>query len=345
MDIGSRKILARRRLLDEQLAKLKDRMTGRANSFYPFILNRSGEISERKLDAFISELAGAPVRAMDSCSFFLSRFDADAKYKKLCKCFLYCAVQGIADHNEEYAYPERTASLFSDIVRLAEHKNNTFFKSEEMLFQYEFEASMHEDGTFFSEYHEGGFFRYCDVLYSILTGKDITDIIPKELYSEMLGRHLDKKAKEQGYASAEEYADAYHDEDSGTEDEWNEYLESLDEAERAEVEKENEAYAELADEADERHRKGTAAFNERYLKTVISPEKFVKNYLTFRRLFFALPQYKRRYFFDDIVLMTDAFLYEHGLSPMMDDDAYAGFDDRTDRLSSAIDHRSDKRGE
>lgn len=348
MDSRSTQILARKEMLCDQLEKLKNRMTGRDNSFYPFITNKSGKISERKLNSFINELASKPMKAVGSNSFFLSCHEADAKYKKLCKCFLYCAVQGIADYNEDHAYAERTSSLFSDIVRIAEHKNNIFFKSEEMLFDYEFEASMYEEGSFFSEYHEGGFFRYCDALYKLLTGDDIVKIIPPELYSKMLSTFLENEALRNGFDSAEEYAeyiDSYKDEYENIEQDWNDHLETLDETERAEIEKESQAYADFIAGEHEKQRKGKAAFAENYLKTVVSPEKYIESYLTFRKLFFSMGYYKCRYFFADIVLMVDSFLYDCGLSPMMDDDICAEFDSRTDRLLSVMKHRQKERSE
>lgn len=346
MDSVSTQILARRDMLCEQLEKLKNRMTGRDNSFYPFITNKSGTISERKLNSFINELAVKPMKAAGSNSFFLNEWDAGPKYKKLCKCFLYCAVQGIADYNEDYAYAKRTSSLFSDIVSLAEHKKNLFYRNERMLFQYEFEDSMYEEATFFSEYHEGGFFRYCDALYKLLTGNDIAEIIPKELYSQIRDTFLEKDAQENGFNSAEEYAeylDSINYEYENFDEDGDEYLESLDETKRAEIEKEYKDYADFIAEEDEKQRKGKAAFAENYLKTVVSPEKYIEKYLTFRKLFFSLPQYERKIFFDDIVLMVDAFLYDHGLSPMMDDDIYAEFDNRTDMLYSMMKHESEER--
>lgn len=338
---GQRAILVRNRMVCSQLERLKNRMTGRDNSFYPFITNRSGEISERKLNSFVNELADF---GEDSgrFSFYLSQYDADAAYKKVCKSFLYCAVQGIADYNEELAYPVRTASLFSDIISLAEHKNNLLFDDEETLFRYEFEASMYDEGTFFSEYHEGGFFRYCDALYSLLTGKSITELIPKELYSEMLKTQLDKKAAEQGYSSAEEYESSFSDdidELADNDEEWKKYLESLDEEQRAEAEQESDAYAEMSEEINVQHNRGMEKFKKEELKSIASPENFVKNYLNFRRLFFTLPKYKRRLVFDDIILSVDNFLSRNGLSPMMNDEMYIEFDGNTDRLYSMMKQR------
>ncbi len=342
---GQRAILVRNRMVCSQLERLKNRMTGRDNSFYPFITNRSGEISERKLNSFVNELAGFgddEHNASGGFSFYLSQYDADAAYKKICKSFLYCTVQGIADYNEELSYPVRTASLFSDIISLAEHKNNLFFDDEETLFRYEFEASMYDEGTFFSEYHEGGFFRYCDALYSILTGKSITELIPGEIYSEMLKEHLEKKAEEQGYSSAEEYGISFgdnNDELANNDEEWKKYLESLDEEEREEAERESGNYAEMTEEIIEQHNRGMEKFRRDELKNIASPEKFVNNYLNFRKLFFTLPKYKRRFVFDDIILSVDAFLSRHGLSPMMNDEMYIEFDGNTDKLYSMMKQR------
>lgn len=337
-------ILARKRMLDDQLEKLKNRMTGRDNSFYPFITNRSGEISERKLDAFIKELTDKPMEYTNSNSFYLSRYDAKRSYKKLCKCFLYCAIQGISDYNSEYFYPERTASLFSDIVKLAEYENNTYFKNEEMLFEDEIENSMCEGKYIYSQQLENSLFHYCDTLYSFLTGKNIAEIIPSEVWI----RFHDMKAQEQGFASAEEYEIACQDDidcQEGNWEAWLEYLESLDEKERARIEAEIEAQTKWENEIDEQHYNGNNKFIENYLKTVVSPEKYVKNYLDFRKLFFALSEYKRKCFFDDIVLMVDVFLYEHGLSPMTNDELYAEFDDHTDRLYAMMKRKPRKRGE
>lgn len=337
-------ILVRKRMLNDQLEKLKNRMTGRDNSFYPFITNRSGEISERKLEAFIKELTDKPMEYTNSNSFYLASCEAPKSYKRLCKCFLYCAIQGISDYNSEYFYPERTASLFSDIVKLAEYENNTYFKNEEMLFEDEIENSMCEGKYIYSQQLENSLFHYCNALYSLLTGKSITEIIP----SEVLSRYLDTKAQEQGFASAEEYEIACQ-EDIGCQEEnweaWLEYFESLDENERAEIEEQIEARTKWENEIDEQHYNGKKKFIENYMKTIVSPEKYVKNYLDFRNLFFALSEYKRKYFFDDIILMVDVFLYEHGLSPMTNDELYAEFDDHTDRLYAMMKRKPRKRGE
>lgn len=337
-------ILTRRRMLNDQLEKLKNRVMGRDNSFYPFITNRSGEISERKLEAFIKELTDKPMEYTNSNSFYLTSYAANRSYKRLCKCFLYCAIQGISEYNSEYLYPEKTASLFSDIVKLAEYENNTYYKNEEMLFEDEFENAEFEGKFISSQELEYSLFYYCDTLYSLLTKKSITEIIP----SKVLNRYFDKKAQEQGFSSAEEYENAYNaylDDTEYEEDDLSEYFESLDENERAEIEEEMEAYSKWEDEMYEKRHNGIEKFRENYMRTVVSPEKYIKNYLDFRKLFFALPEFNRKYVFNDIVLMIDAFLYEHGLSPMMNDELYAEFDDHTDRLYALMKRKPRKRGE
>lgn len=50
---------ARKRMLEKQLDEMKNRISGRS-SFYPYITDRSGKLSERKLAQFINELLDGP---------------------------------------------------------------------------------------------------------------------------------------------------------------------------------------------------------------------------------------------------------------------------------------------
>ncbi len=49
---------ARKYMLEKQLNEMKNRITGRNNSFYPYIADRTGKVSERRLAKFINELLG-----------------------------------------------------------------------------------------------------------------------------------------------------------------------------------------------------------------------------------------------------------------------------------------------
>ncbi len=333
-------ILARKRMLDDQLEKLKNRMTGRDNSFYPFITNRSGEISERKLEAFIKELTDKPMEYTNSNSFYLSRYEANRSYKRLCKCFLYCAIQGIAVYNEGEKYAERSPRFFSDITDIALHKNNLFLMDENTLHSYEFTSSEYDlqegECRYYSKFNEGGFFRNADMAYYILTGKHIVSTFPKDEYRQRLHEWESEIAYYEGYNTYEDYLEAM----KNAEDEY-EYLDSSDLPDdiKCECIDEDEWIEEIKLIEKQKEK------NEEWKKTVVSPENYVKNYLDFRKLFFALPEYKRKYFFDDIVLMVDVFLYEHGLSPITNDELYAEFDDHTDRLCAMMKRKPRKRGE
>lgn len=327
-------ILVRTRMLDNQLQKLKDQMTGRNNSFYPFITNKNGEITERKLSSFINELTNKPNQYVDSDSFDKYCYLNGKSYKKLCKCFLYCAIQGIAAYKYADFCPERTSSLFSDIVKLAEFKYNTFFKAEEELAKHEFENYLSEGKYYYSEELIYSCFFHFDALYSLLSGNSITEIFPKDLYDTLYSNHYAKEAEIYGCDSIEEYFEIYQSHDT-----------SLDEEYDVPEDEDYIDYDEIMGETEEEHRKGLSQFKETYLKTVVSPQNYINNYLEFRKLYFKLSEYHRKNFFNDIVLMVDAFLYDHGLSPMTDNDIYAEFDRRSDRLYNIIKQKSEKRGE
>ena len=47
-------------MLEKQLDEMKNRISGRSSSFYPYITNKLGRISQRKLVQFINELLDGP---------------------------------------------------------------------------------------------------------------------------------------------------------------------------------------------------------------------------------------------------------------------------------------------
>ncbi|MGN0553766.1 MAG: hypothetical protein ACI4I1_10300, partial [Oscillospiraceae bacterium] len=80
---------ARKRMLEKQLDEMKNRISGRSSSFYPYITDRSGRISERKLTQFINELLDGPQKyGREYTLFDLKR---SSELRELCECFLYCA--------------------------------------------------------------------------------------------------------------------------------------------------------------------------------------------------------------------------------------------------------------
>lgn len=107
---------SRKYLLEKQLNEMKNRIMGRSSSFYPFIVGRSGRISEKKLMQFIDELLDLPQKYSGHRLWL--ELNSSPTLRELCECFLYCAIQGIAVYNEGEKYVERPACFFSDITAL-----------------------------------------------------------------------------------------------------------------------------------------------------------------------------------------------------------------------------------
>ena len=80
--------------------------------------------------------------------------------------------------------------------------------------------------------------------------------------------------------------------------------------------------------------------NSEWRSTVISPEVYTEKYLRFRELFFKQTMFVRYHLFEEIVLMTDIFLYEHKLSSFSEEDVFAMIYYRTDKLCSSLERSS-----
>lgn len=312
---------ARRQMIENQLHDINDRIMGRNNTFFPFISTGSGNFSERKLTHFINELVNGA----------LDKYE-NKKYRELCKCFLYCAITGIADYNECGKYPVRNASYFSDITDIARHKNNLHLTDMDTLLDYEYRASIHDsvpgERTYWTEFNDGGFFRNSDNAYLLLTGRHIVSSFPEEKYREISHAYELEKAKANGFDTLEEYQ-KHLDRVSVSMD---------DELERFSSEEmtENTEYATTDDweENDADAIELQTENNRKWVQSFIKPELFVQKYMRFRELFFELNMYYRCRLFEDIELMTDVFLYEHGFSCLSDNDRFAMIYHRIKKLSA-----------
>lgn len=333
-DIDSiRHLTARRAMLEEQLHSMENQILGRDNSFFPFISNKDGVISERKLAQFINRLVDG----------VLDR-NENKDYRELCKCFLYCAIKGIAKYNECDKHPVVNADFFSDITDLAKHRNNLHLTDIDTLLEYEFQASMHDCvpgvRTYWDEFNDGGFFRNSDMAYLLLTGKHIISEFPKDKYREIQAFYELEEAKANGFDSAEEYQN-YTDASSSS---MNKELERI----AADELPENTEFADIDDweENNVEVIKKQTETSKKWVEEFSNPEIFVKKYLRFRELFFELDMYYRCRLFEDIERMVDLFLYKSGLSCLSENDRFAMIYYRTNKLCAAVKHiavrRSDK---
>lgn len=328
---GLDRLKARRYMLENQLCEIKNRITGRNTGFYPFITDRSGKISERKLSHFINELLDGPQKYGRHNMWF--GFNGFPELRELCECFLYCAIQGIAVYNEGEKYAVRPARFFSDITDIAMHKNNLFLTDINTLHKYEFDSAVYDglrgESIYFTEFNEGGFFRNSDMAYYILTGNHIVSTFPADEYKQLSGAYEFERAKEQGFDSAEDYGRAMNKAENELQNADIDKL--LDDIEYVPYDKSDMELIELQERK-----------NEEWKKTVVCPEKFAEKYLRFRELYFKLGMFYRYHLFEEIELMVDVFLYEHKLSAFSEEDIFAMIYYRTDKLSASMERSAAK---
>lgn len=317
---------ARKEMLDNRFRSAENSIIGRDNSFLPFITNRSGVISERKLNSFIKELMNGIFESGKTGVISLPEF------REMCECFLYCTIQGIGEYNERYRYAERRPCFFSDIVNIAKHSNNLIFLQKELLQKYEFEtagideADDYFDAKFENELQWGGFFRYCDAACYILTGKSITSAFTKEEYDKLWNEREQEYAEVYGFDSVEEFHKLEKEAEEAEKE-----LDFLNNPEESEYES--------FEETDEYFKRNAAIRKEKnneWRKTVLNPAKFAEKYLRFRELFFEFDLYYQVKLFDYAELMVDLFLYNNDMSSLSEDECFAMLCYRTNKMYANV---------
>lgn len=316
-------VLTRRTILNKDVELLENRISGRDNSFLPFICGKDGRISHRKLTQTINELIDGPTKykdyRYDIQSYCNTRID-----REIYSCFFFCAMLGIANYDEEEKCVIRSSEYFSDITDMAAHENNLFLAfNPALLYKCEvksyFEDAAEGLSRKFTEYSFGGFFRNCDVAYHILTGRHITDALPSDEREKLFDEYFQKEAENYGFSSYDEYSKCMK--------------ENIDEEFDAEVNPDADS-CDIFDESEIIARQKKK--NEDWLKNCPFPDEFAEKYLRFRELFFEKYGFFRREFFGIAQTMVDMFLYAHGLSYYSDEDAFAYADSKLDGLISTF---------
>lgn len=318
-------------LMEEKFDVLRDEVMGRNNSFLPFITDENGRVTEEKLELLIDELAD---------KVFTSKMYGvitDKKFIEACKCFLYCALQGIARYDEERRRILGINSTFGDIVRIACHKNNLIFIDREKVQKYEFDTQSSDSSDirvqFINEFQWGGFLRYSDIAYRILTGKDIPSTFAKEDYNRYYDADELERAQIYGFETVEEYRrwDAEGDEFEKS-DEYISWIAEDNENADPRQKELNEMQAELW----KNERVLSEQLNAEWRSTVVSPEKFAEKYLRYRELFFEMDIYDKYHLFEYIGFMVDYFLYTHDMSALSDNKNAAMTDHRIEKLCKVV---------
>ncbi|MBQ8780700.1 MAG: hypothetical protein IJZ72_03380 [Oscillospiraceae bacterium] len=326
-----RRFDAKQELMEEKLDVLRDTIMGRDNSFLPFITDENGRFTEEKLEAFVNELSDGVFKSK------LYGVITDKKFIEACKCFLYCALQGIAEYDDEYRRVLRANSTFSDIVKIARHKNNLLFIDREKVQKYEFDTQGYDISDvhlqFINEFQLGGFFRYSDIAYRLLTGRDIPSVFSKEDYSRYYDADELERAQIYGFDTVEEYRqwDAEGDEFEKSDEYMRWVIEDNENMDPRQKELNEMQFGSWKNEI-----ALSEQLNAEWRSTVVSPERFAEKYLRYRELFWEMnTEYKYR-LFEHIEFMADYFLYNHDMSALSDNRNAAAADHRIEKLCMAV---------
>lgn len=109
----------RRKVLQDRLKELEHLVTGRGESYLPFISNEKGKVTEEKTEQFISEMLGAFQRYIK----FNPRRTLSGETLEMYESFLYCAILSLGMEHSRRDYKVinwRISSVFEDIVNRAE---------------------------------------------------------------------------------------------------------------------------------------------------------------------------------------------------------------------------------
>ncbi len=325
---------ARQEMFETYIDDMKNEVFGRNQSILPYITNKNEKVSERKLNKLVQEIMES---LFESGMYGII---TDSKFKELCECFLYCTINGIAEYNEFDRRVDRPVSFFKDIVEMARHKNNLKYVEKSSLLSGEYETerlvSLYDAGVakFTSELQQGGFFRSCDIAYSILTSKSIVSTFSEKEYNDLYQAERLEIAQAHGFDTVEEYEKFVSEE-----------YENIDYPEQSVCDDYNDLddlYSECTD-AEHQNTEIRKQKNGKWRNTVSSPEKFIDKYLRFRELFFECSTYYRYMLFEYIEYMVDLFLYNKGLSALSDDKLFSMIYFKTGNLCKNIKNEISRR--
>lgn len=329
-DIG--RFDAKQELMEEKLDVLRDTIMGRDNSFLPFITDENGKVTEERMETFVKELSDGVFKSK------MYGVITNKKFIEMCECFLYCTLQGIAEYDDECRRVERANSTFSDIVKIARHKNNLLFNDRETIQKYEFDTNYHDASEWdmmvvMNQFQHGGFLRCSDIAYRLLTGKGITSTFSEEDYNRYYDADELERAQIYGFDTVEEYRqwDAEGDEFENSDEYMRWVIEDNENMDPRQKEL-NEMQAELW----ESERALSEQLNAEWCSTVVSPEKFAEKYLRYRELFFEMDMEYKYHLFEYIEFMVDYFLYTHDMSALSDNKNAASTDHRIEKLCMVV---------
>lgn len=285
--------------LRDQIRQIDALLSGRNRSFLPLVRDGTGRFSEERARALIGQILDA-FRTYLRFSGFETSLDGalSPEDEALYRSFLYCALR----------YAECPPDWEADCVSLPEAQGvyeNLVSLAESLTPMEKTELHFLETCEFYSL---GGFFRYMDEFYSLLSPTPIADALSE----------TDRRRMEQVFRQEIAVWETFQEEQMELADNmlvqedanaaWQEYWNSLTPEEQAAEEILNEECA--------RNRQA----RNTWLETFQEKETFCREYLLLRQAYFDAPA--RRTLARDVRHMLDTLLLSQGLSGYLDDDVF-----------------------
>ncbi|MGN0649731.1 MAG: hypothetical protein ACI4KM_04780 [Oscillospiraceae bacterium] len=317
-------IYLRHKFLKAELEKIFDLTTGRSTPLADFITDKSGNVSEKKIQTLINRLMECYNEEQVS---FVPKFEKEKKgCKEFYRCFLYCAIKGFS---AEIQLEFRKTQTFGDIIRMAAGTKTNV--ADILENEFSFIHLAFPDCS--------GFFGNMCYAYKLITGKNIFDDFSAEQRA-VIKDSIQKYEKYQ--RENHEWEKSYRTREDGTYMTDEEYKEMLDlEAQACSDFQYTPEDQKLIDEEDKLKKEAKDAQSE-WLNSFKNAEKFIRCYKRARELYFKYSASLNPE--QEITDMIDCFLCINGLSDLSDEDTAVKAIYRVRRAQEAIEHSRKKRG-
>ena len=357
------KMRYRQILFDEKLIEINNMINGHGRSFYPFITDENGKVSNEKTDAFISELINS-----------LKHYRSASEEKKLDKtaeeayrCFLYYSCLGLiwtADKRCSTAVKTVISETFADIIDFADclkHINYNSYDEFIMAAYKDFREGTSELPQFFV--------RIWESLRLLGYAEPFVYMQSREVLLELCRKYAAENniSDEENSRYIDEINDLFDDTDypeqefdDGEEDDG---IDALIEEFIAEEEK-NQKIADAIDALGEDNDYSDSKLLKEYSSeeieeieswnaeqkmldtsvywrdnTVVDHKRFFDSCDKFIRLYFSID---RQRMLEDITHMIDTFLFEHKLSAFSFGKAYGLVTYQIEKMQNSIEKKIER---
>ena len=351
------KMRYRQILLDEKLREINNMINGWGHSFYQFVTDENGKVSDEKTDMFISEL----INSLEHYRSTSEKEKLDETTEEAYRCFLYYACHGLiwtADKRCSAAVQTVVSEIFADIIDFADDLSNINYNSYNDFIMAAYKE--HREST--SELPHF-FVRICESLRLLGYAEPFLMMQSREVLLELCKKYAEGNniSDEENICYIDEINDWFDDtgypEPEYGEEEDNDSMDDLiaelvDEEERNQkIADALDALSENDDYSDSETLRGYSSEEIEEIEnwnntqkmldisvywrnnTVVDHKRFFDSCDKFIRLYFSID---RKKMLDDITYMIDTFLFEHKLSAFSFGKAYGLVTYQVEKMQDSI---------